>query len=154
MNEAKSKAKDTIEESEMRSKQIIADMEDRLKGLVDNYKKLETAREDLMADLKRLGNDLLERVERAKNTTRDFDADKHLYTVKREAKKIAFPNLDYERPPKGEARPDPKPEAVKSEEPKVMHVLADEPEPEPVPVTAETTPKVQKVHKSFFDEIN
>ncbi|HEY0652876.1 MAG TPA: DivIVA domain-containing protein, partial [Chryseosolibacter sp.] len=94
LHEAKSKAKDTIEESEMRSKQVIAEMEDRLKAMVDNYKKLESSRDDLLSDLKRLGSDLLDKVERAKQATRDFDADKHLYTVKREAKRIVFPNLE------------------------------------------------------------
>jgi cell division initiation protein len=49
MNEAKSKAKDTIEESETRAKQVVVEMEDRLKALVDNYKKLESSREDLLS---------------------------------------------------------------------------------------------------------
>src|SRR3954464_9986304 len=48
LNEAKTKARDTIEESETRAKMIVEDMEDRLKSLVDNYKKLETSREDLI----------------------------------------------------------------------------------------------------------
>src|SRR5688572_13228731 len=66
LNEAKNRAKDTIDESEMRAKQIVEDMEDRLKSLVDNYKKLESVREDLLSDLKRLGSELLEKVERAR----------------------------------------------------------------------------------------
>lgn len=153
LNEAKSKAKDTIEESEMRAKQIVADMEDRLKALVENYKKMETSREDLLADLKRMGSDLLDRVERAKMATRDFDADKHLYFVKREAKKIAFPNLEFERPPK--------PAMKIVEEPKQEEVV-----PEPIfpePVAAETVlPEPQKIvseapkksNRSFFDQID
>jgi cell division initiation protein len=139
LNEAKSKAKDTIEESEMRAKQVIADMEDRLKALVDNYKKLESSREDLMGDLKRLGTDLLDRVERARQNTRDFDPDKHLYTVKREAKRIVFPNLEYERSPKTETPKQEEPKAVQKEE---------EVEQEPVAVGGQP-----KKNKSFFDEI-
>ncbi len=97
MNEAKMKAKDTIEESEVRARQIIADMEERLKALVDNYKKMESTREDMVSELKRLASEVMEKVERSRNMTKDFDADHHLFTVRREAKKISFPNLDYEK---------------------------------------------------------
>jgi cell division initiation protein len=145
LHEAKSKAKDTIEESEMRSKQVIAEMEDRLKAMVDNYKKLETSRDELLSDLRRLGSDLLDKVERAKNATKDFDADKHMYTVKREAKRIAFPNLDFERSPKQEE--------PKSEEPKASREpVMLEPEPTEVEMKAREIPP-KKVARSFFDEI-
>jgi cell division initiation protein len=133
MNVAKTKAKDTIEESEMRAKQIIADMEDRLKGLVDQYKKLESAREDLVGELKRLASDVMDKVERSRQQGKGFDPDKHLSTVRHEAKKIAFPNLDFQRTPST-------PDAPENHE----HVLVD-----PVP-QAEATAKPQK---SFFDEI-
>jgi len=73
---------------------------------------------------------------------RDFDADKHLYTVKREAKRVVFPNLEYERPKKESMKEEPL-KASKSEEPAFA--------PEPAGV-AEAQPK--KVIKSFFDEIN
>jgi cell division initiation protein len=140
LNEAKSKAKDTIEESEMRAKQVVADMEDRLKALIDNYKKLESSREDLISDLKRLGTDLLERVERAKQNVKDFDADKHLYTVKREAKRIAFPNLAYER--------------TKTEVAQEPASQGNQDEPALAPETAELEPQSKRPQKSFFDEIN
>lgn len=131
MNEAKAKAKDTIEESDMRAKQIIADMEDRLKGLVDQYKKLESAREDLVSELKRMASDVMEKVERSRQQSKGFDPDNHLSVVRHEAKKIAFPNLDYEKP---EVRKEEKQE----------------------PVLEEQRPPVQpqpKTQKSFFDEI-
>lgn len=132
LNEAKSKAKDTIEESESRAKQVVAEMEDRLKALVENYKKMESSREDLLSDLKRMASDLMERVERARQTTREFDADKHLNTVRREAKRIVFPNYEPARP---------EPRAAESE-PVLEHQET----------TAETP--VKKLQKSFFDEIN
>ena len=91
LNEAKTKAKDTIEESEVRAKQIIADMEDRVKALIEQYKKLESTREDMLSELKRLASEVLEKVDRSKNSTRDFDPDKHLAAVKREAKKNCLP---------------------------------------------------------------
>lgn len=131
LNEAKSKAKDTIEESESRSKQIITEMEDRLKGMVDHYKKLESSREDLLSELKRMASDILDRVERFKNT-KDFDADKHMNAVRREAKRIVFPNYESEKV----ERTDPKPEPE--------HIFVNH---------SREVEEPKKNQKSFFDEI-
>jgi cell division initiation protein len=152
LSEAKGKAKDTIEESDVRAKEIVAEMEDRLKLLVDNYKKLETAREDLLSDLKRLANDMLDRVERSRLMSKDFNPDQHLAMARKEAKRIAFPNIDFDKPLRVEK------EKVKEQEnPKEEHKQEPEtkqpvqPVYEPQPVLAENSPK--KAHKSFFDEI-
>lgn len=91
LNEAKGKAKDTIEEADAKAKEILADMEDRLKEMVENYKRLETSRDDLMADMKRIASDTLERVERAKAQAKSFDADQHLKTVRNQNKKQNTP---------------------------------------------------------------
>ena len=56
LNEAKVKARNVIEESEARSKNTLVEMEERLKTLVENYKKLESTRDDLLQDLKRPEN--------------------------------------------------------------------------------------------------
>lgn len=138
MSEAKTKAKDTIEESEMRARQIIADMEDRVKALIDNYKQMEATREDMVSQLKRLASEVMDKVERARNISKDFDPDQHFSAVKREAKKIAFPNMDYEKP-----RKDIVPE---KEEPvlKVAPVLEEHESPEE---------PSRKVRQSFFDAI-
>lgn len=133
LNEAKTKARDTIEESEVRAKQIIADMEDRLKSLIEQYKKLESTREDMLSELKRLASDVMEKVDRSRNSTKDFDPDKHLSIVKREARKIAFPNQDYEKPVATRE------EAPEQQEEEVAHETPTE------------SPK--KNQKSFFDEI-
>lgn len=134
INEAKAKAKDTIEESEVRAKQIVADMEERLKSLIEQYKKMESTREDLLSELKRLATEVIDKVERSKAQTRDFDPDKHLSVVRREAKRIAFPNQDFDPPqPKEPKRPD-REEVLEQHEPAV-----------------ESTKKTQK---SFFDEIS
>lgn len=134
MNEAKVKAKDIMEESEVRAKQIIADMEDRVKNLIDQYKKLEATRDDMISELRRLASDVLDKVERAKSTTRDFDPDSHLAHMRREAKKIAFPNHEYERPAEKREQPEERVANVIEE-----HDLPPEP--------------AQKTQKSFFDEI-
>ncbi len=132
VNEAKTRAKDTIEESEVRARQIIADMEERVKGLIDQYKKLESTRDDMLSELKRLASEVMEKVERSRTTASSFDPDKHLSTVRREAKKIAFPNHDYEKPPRDEKRE--------------AHEEAMQPDEVPVE-------PARKTQKSFFDEI-
>ena len=134
LNEAKSKARDTIEESDMRSKQIIEEMEDRLKGLVDNYKKLETSREDLLGELRRMASDILDRVERARQNTKDFDADRHMNNIKRETKKIIYPNYEADKAIKQGEKP--------AENEAVLEHQNNE-----------TDDSVKKNQKSFFDEI-
>jgi cell division initiation protein len=134
INEAKSKAKDTIEESDERAKQIVEEMEDRLRTLVESYKKLESTREDLLADLKRMANETIERVERARQIAKDFNPDQHMANAKRETKKLAFPNIDFER----KLKPEP--------------VIEKEIVLEQQPVFAETV-QPKKVQKSFFDDI-
>lgn len=132
LSEAKEKAKDTIQESEMRARQIIADMEDRVKGLIEQYRKLESTRDDVVSELKRLASEVLEKVEKARNSGKEFDVDTHLSVVRREARKVAFPNQDYALTPRHEARQE------QSEE------IFEQPAPvEPA----------RKTQKSFFDEI-
>ena len=138
LNESKTKAKNIIEESDMHAKEILADMEDKLKILVDNYKKLESTRDDLIGELKRLGTDTLDRVERAKSTALQFDADQHLNHVRREVKKAIFPNADF------------KPSSLLEEAIHETKKPAPTPEPVAVPVMVEQPKKIQK---SFFDEI-
>jgi len=139
LNEAKTKARDTIEESDGKAKEIVAEMEDRLKMLIENYKKLETNRENLLADLKRLGNETLERVERARHQGKDFDVDQHLAMAKREAKKIAFPNS-------------PSNNLDRILRPEQSLVIEKEVILEHQTIVVETAlPK--KMQKSFFDEI-
>lgn len=140
INEAKIKARDTIEESDSRAREILEEMEDRLKILVESYKKMQTLRDDLLADLKHLGSDVLDRVERSRAMAKDFDPDKHLAMAKKEAKRVAFPNsVETERKPQAES---PIPESVDENK---------EAAAEPQPVMVEEAPK--KVKKSFFDEI-
>jgi cell division initiation protein len=166
MSEAKSKSKDTIEESDMRAKEIVAEMEDRLKLLVENYKKLESAREDLLSDLKRLANDMLDRVERSRLMSKDFDPDKHMAMARREAKRAAFPNMDFERPLKEAAREKEQEKSTPKEEPVVVAEQPKDSSREPVKEVKEAivekapreaalveTSPAKKIHKSFFDEI-
>ena len=92
LNEAKSKAKNTIDEAEQNTRQLLADMEDQLKSLSDQYKSIMAQRDNLLADLKRLSNETLDRVARVEGTDRTFDPDKHLAAAKRHLKRNLFPN--------------------------------------------------------------
>jgi len=127
MNEAKNKARNIIEESENKSKEILAEMEDKLKALADNYKKLETNRDNVISELKRLATETLERIERNRNNT--FDIDSHVNQVKKEARKTISPNIDFN-------------DSVSTVQREVIV--------ERQTVVVESQPKVIK---SFFDEI-
>jgi cell division initiation protein len=160
MSEAKTKAKDTIEESDMTAKEIVAEMEDRLKLLAENYKKLESAREDLLSDLKRLANDMLDRVERSRLMSKEFDPDKHLAMARKEAKRIAFPNIDFDRPFNREATREKEPEkSAPKEQPqaKEQPMTASKEQPKEQPLTKEQPKDVSrepvKEHKEPVVEI-
>lgn len=158
LNEAKVKARNVIEDSDQRAKEILAEMEDRLKVLVENYKHMEASRDDLLTNLKHLASDALDRAERARVTIKDFDPDKHLAMAKREAKRVAFPNLvDSEM----QLRPELKPEVKTDFRPEFKPEFktgAVVIEKEVVLEQKTTTIKVEapaskKVQRSFFDEI-
>lgn len=148
LNEAKMKANDTIDEAEQRSKMVLADMEERLRYMIEEYKKAETNRDQLLIELKRIAEDTIERVERARKAQQDFDADKHLAQTRAEIKKIIFPNLE----PRIVT---PKPEVVKpGMEEKEIPLPKVTPEPQLViqRETVEVQKHTQKI-TSFFDEI-
>jgi cell division initiation protein len=138
LNEAKVKARNTIEEAEVKSKQTLVEMEDRLKSMVENYKKLETTRDELLMELKRISQDTIERVERIKNSQRNFDADQHAQQARKEIKKTIFPNDEV----KATAAPTPIETPVVTEAGELMVEQS---------VVVEAT--TRKVTKSFFDEI-
>jgi cell division initiation protein len=91
LNEAKGRAKNVIEEADETSRQLLGEMEDKLKELVSQYKNLESQRNNLVDDLRRLANETLDRAERARTTTREFSADEHLTFARREVKKANVP---------------------------------------------------------------
>jgi cell division initiation protein len=92
MNEAKNRARNVIEESEQTSRQLMEEMEDRLRGLSDQYKNMLSHRENLLADLRRIADETIDRVDRIKSTGRDFRPEQLLAEAKREVRKVLFPN--------------------------------------------------------------
>ncbi|MEJ1238827.1 DivIVA domain-containing protein [Chryseolinea sp. T2] len=134
--EAKTRAKDTIEEAEMTAREILDEMEDRLKQMIDSYKSLEAARIDMLAHFKHLATEAIERVDRARALSKDFDPDKHLALARREAKRVFSASMH--------DQPTHIPEPVLKQ--REREVILEERNP-----AAEPQPK--KVQKSFFDEI-
>jgi cell division initiation protein len=92
VNEAKQRAKNTIDEAEQSTRELLAEMEDQLRALADQYKTLQSQRDNLMADMKRIAGETLDRVERIESGGRGFDPDKHLAGAKRQVRKSIFPN--------------------------------------------------------------
>jgi cell division initiation protein len=135
LNESKTKAKNAIEEAEYISKQMLAEMEDRLKTLGQHYKTLELHKDNLLSDMKRLAGETIDRVDRAKTAAREFDPDQHLALAKRETKKALFPNAEVER------------------EIKNAMALPTQSEPALVEKQQPQFADVQKIQKSFFDDI-
>lgn len=137
LNEAKVKARNTLEEAEMKSKQTLVEMEDRLKAMVENYKKLENTRDELLLELKRISQDTIERVERIKSAQKNFDADQHVAQARKEIKKTISPNVEFNSAPEPEA---------------TTTSIGDEIEAEVSKSVMEEVSS-RKATKSFFDEI-
>ncbi len=87
LNDAKNKSRDTIEEAEMVARQTIEDMESQLKNLIHTFKTLENFRDDLIADIKGMSTDALERVERIKDQIKRVDIEGEFMQARRESKK-------------------------------------------------------------------
>jgi cell division initiation protein len=133
VSEAKMKARNIIEEAEQTTRSFVEEMEERLKTLAEQYKTLELHRDNLLSDLKRFAAETNERVERAKNTSREFNPDTFLASARREAKKVTFPK-----------------EMEKAAEKAVEKVMV---ETKVAYAEAETVSVQPRVPRSFFDDI-
>lgn len=154
LNESKARAKNTMEEADAASRQMLSDMEDRLKAQAEQYKLFELHRENLLADLKRLAAETIDRVERASKQNKTFDVEQHITTARKEAKRAVFPNSDYEQVTK-------KITVIQTEETKVETletVLAEtkiafaDKEEAQEEVKLKPAYVEEKFQKSFFDE--
>nr|MCU0369468.1 hypothetical protein [Cyclobacteriaceae bacterium] len=134
-----------LEEAEMLSRQMLDEMEERLKSLGQHYKTLELHRDNLLSDLKRMAAETMDRAERARGNTRDFDPDQHLALAKRESKRALFPNAEIEKEIKSALPPMPPPQTapaqISTSAPAQMEVMK--------PIVKEEV----KVQRSFFDDI-
>lgn len=144
LNEAKAKAKDTIENAELSSKDLIEEMDDRLREMVEDYKKLDQHRDNLLSDLRRISNETIERADRVKKNSDGFNPDQYLSRARKELKKIIYPNNE----PSFKVLAD-EPTPVKIETPK------EESKPAPI---VEPVKRVEAqapvTTQSFFDNIS
>jgi cell division initiation protein len=125
LHEAKDKARNTIEDADATARLLLAEMEENLKELVTHYKSVESYRNNLVDDLKRLASEVLDRTERSKQAITRFSVDDHLTLAKREAKKLMF---------SGES------------EARKLRVPSASTQTSPSPAVTEST-------RSFFDEV-
>ncbi len=106
VNEAKDKARNTLEDAEVTARQMLLDMEDNLKALAQHYKTLESHKNNMLDDIKRLAGEVLDRMERSNQTTVRFNIEEHLTKAKLEAKRLTLPSEQQSRrvnKPSGEA---------------------------------------------------
>jgi cell division initiation protein len=145
ISEAKMKARNIIEEAEQTTRSFVEEMEEKLKTLAEQYKTLELHRDNLLADLKRFDAETNERVERAKNSSREFNPDTFLNTARREAKKVTFPK-EVEKTEKDRTEKEKMEKAVEQVivEAKVAFAEAH---------VESAQPAQPRVPRSFFDDI-
>jgi len=84
-------------------------------------------------------------VDRARNNSNDFDADKHVSAVRRETTRIVHPNFTFEKTV----------QEIKETAPIELPKATEKPviQMEPVELTGAIAAGEKKVQKSFFDEI-
>lgn len=103
LNESKQKAKAIIEQSEQEAKDIINEVQEGVRELEHNHKKIEAHRDTLIKDLMTLAADLVERVEKTDKEKGDFkleDQIKRVRALARESeKKIEAEHLESETKP-------------------------------------------------------
>jgi len=101
LQDAQSKSKRIIEEAEKKRNQIVEEMLDGLKDLRNDYKRLESLKEDLLQELKNLTSDTLEKVERFK-AAKKFEVDEQLSKARDYAREVEHQsnNQPVEKPKK------------------------------------------------------
>lgn len=161
LNEAKNKAKAMIERAEIEARDVIEEMQDAVKDMEQNYRALEVHRDNVIADLKTLSEDLVERINRTAKQKNKFSLEDHAKKVKaivRDAeRRLDNENLQVRPAPQ---KPLEKP-VVKAPAPEEELKRPESPKPEPAkpqPVKVEAkAPARQEVEVekggSFFDQI-
>ena len=82
MRESKSKAHNIIEQAELQAKEMIEEMQEALKDLEKNYRSLQNQRDNLLAELKILSTDIMERLDRNAKQADPFKIEDHMKRVR------------------------------------------------------------------------
>ena len=149
LNEAETKARDKMEEADIQSRHAIEEMEEQLKALGQTYRMLENYRDDLLANIKMLSNDALEKVERATNQVNRFDLEEQIMKAKSISTTFKLKNRN------SQEEPDSINLNKKEEGPADDDVRQDnEPTKQPQIENNSAESKTQPAeNKSFFDDI-
>jgi cell division initiation protein len=88
---ALARAKAMQDEALAATKSSLAEAEEQLKKIIQDYKTLVVYRDDLLAEMKRIGGDLQERAERVKASSKPFDPDNHMAQARKEFSRAVAP---------------------------------------------------------------
>jgi cell division initiation protein len=80
------------------TKASLAEADEQLKRIIQDYKTLVAYRDDLLAEMKRIGGDLQERAERVKASSKSFDPDNHMAQARKEFSKAVAPQEEKPAP--------------------------------------------------------
>ena len=144
LNEAETKARDKIEEADILSRHAVEEMEEQLKTLGQTYRMLENYRDDLLANIKMLSTDALEKVARATGQIKNFDMEEQIMRAKSISTSFKLQSRntqDDTAVPKDE-----KPVVEETHEAKEEEIVELKSKPAPATI------KPSK-NKSFFDDI-
>ena len=82
MNEARSKAKELMEEAEDYSRVTLEKMEMELNTLAQSYREMQTQKENFLEELSRFLNDTTDRLKRTNERMKNFDVSEYLKKTK------------------------------------------------------------------------
>lgn len=86
LTESKSKAQAMVEQAEVEARQIIDELQEAVKSIEQNYRNLETHRQNTLHELKNLSVTIIEKVELASKEIKDFNFEDYVKRVKALAK--------------------------------------------------------------------
>ena len=88
LNNARSRAKEIIDSAEDKSDSIVGAMEERVRQLEQNYRMLESYRENMLSDLIVVANNTLERVEQAEKKIKRHDIEGLVHRAEKAGKEL------------------------------------------------------------------
>jgi cell division initiation protein len=142
LNDARAKSRELQDRADDRAEKILQAMERRVKEMEQNYRMLESYRDNLLSDLLVLANNTLERVEQAENKIRKHDLS-GLVSAAEQA--VRDRNRPEETSPAYESSSQPQAAAARFEEEEAE-------DPQEARMETEEQPE-NKNNSSFFDTI-
>jgi len=89
LNEAKSRARANIENADVKARQILDKMESEIQVLTMEYKSLENLRDIIIAELRNISNDTLQRVEKMAASSKKVDVKQETKAVRAEIESMS-----------------------------------------------------------------